>query len=291
MKGSNLIPYKECSELVYRENNHITGVSYVSLTKGRSIRRTHLTQHFVLFVLKGQIEVSCRHYEGRNVSEGHMIFLSRAGYMHISATEEDSALLFFGFDEITIRTNESLMDFLTSHGNLKAHSNNALPVKKDMMDIVDRVVNQIRKGRIKNAAICQAWHTELFITFITYYTKSEVTDFFRPLVSTNISFRDFVENNYTEVDCNAERLIRYSGMSRGTFLKTFKEEFGTTPKHWLTDRFKKELEYWSSLPNATTSYVASKLGITDVRLCQFTRKHYGITPQQLIGKLSKSPRE
>jgi AraC-like DNA-binding protein len=211
--------------------------------------------------------------------------------MHISATEEDSALLFFGFDEITIRTNESLMDFLTSHGNLKAHSNNALPVKKDMMDIVDRVVNQIRKGRIKNAAICQAWHTELFITFITYYTKSEVTDFFRPLVSTNISFRDFVENNYTEVDCNAERLIRYSGMSRGTFLKTFKEEFGTTPKHWLTNRFKKELEYWSSLPNATTSYVASKLGITDVRLCQFTRKHYGITPQQLIGKLSKSPRE
>jgi AraC-like DNA-binding protein len=241
--------------------------------------------------MKGQIEVSCRHYEGRNVSEGHMIFLSRAGYMHISATEEDSALLFFGFDEITIRTNESLMDFLTSHGNLKAHSNNALPVKKDMMDIVDRVVNQIRKGRIKNAAICQAWHTELFITFITYYTKSEVTEFFRPLVSTNISFRDFVENNYTEVDCNAERLIRYSGMSRGTFLKTFKEEFGTTPKHWLTNRFKKELEYWSSLPNATTSYVASKLGITDVRLCQFTRKHYGITPQQLIGKLSKSPRE
>ena len=138
MKRSNLIPYKECSELVYRENNHITGVSYVSLTKGRPIRRTHLTQHFVLFVLKGQIEVSCRHYEGRNVSEGHMIFLSRAGYMHVSATEEDSALLFFGFDEITIRTNESLMDFLTSHGNLKAHSNNALPVKKDMMDIVDR---------------------------------------------------------------------------------------------------------------------------------------------------------
>ena len=32
----------------------------------------------------------------------------------------------------------------------------------------------------------------------------------------------------------------------------------------------------------TEGQIASKLGITDVRLCQLTRKIYGVTPQQLI---------
>ena len=107
-------------------------------------------------------------------------------------------------------------------------------------------------------------------------------EFFRPLVSTNINFRDFVENNYMEVSGNVEKLIRFSGMTQYSFMKKFKEEFGMTPKVWMTGKFKDELEYFSSLPNATTGFVASKMGITDVRLCQLTRKIYGVTPQQLI---------
>ncbi len=52
------------------------------------------------------------------------------------------------------------------------YTHNILPVKEDMKQIVDRMVLQVRKGKIRNGAICQAWHTELFITFVTYYTKT-----------------------------------------------------------------------------------------------------------------------
>ena len=137
-------------------------------------------------------------------------------------------------------------------------------------------------GKIKNAEICQAWNVELFITFITYYTKTQVTEFFRPLMSTEINFKDFIENNYMEVYGNVEKMIQYSGMSEHNFNRRFREEYGMPPKAWMTERFKKDILHYASLPNATTSFVASKLHITDVRLCQLTRKYYDLTPQQLI---------
>ena len=39
-------------------------------------------------------------------------------------------------------------------------------------------------------------------------TKAQITEFFRPLVNSQINFRDFIENNYLEVDSNVEKLTR-----------------------------------------------------------------------------------
>jgi AraC-like DNA-binding protein len=282
MKNFSLIAHQDSIELVYNEHNHITGVSYIPLDDGETIAKAHLEHHYVVFVLKGKVEISCKHYEKKSVSAGHMTFVSKGGFLQMTGHGSTSSLLIFGFNEITVRTNESLMNFLTVHGNQKAYIHNTLPINADMKQIVDRIVTQVRKGRIKNAAICQAWNIELFITFVTYYTKTEVTEFFRPLVCTDISFKDFVENNYAEAEWNAEQLITFSGLSRSMFLKKFKEEFGTTPKVWMTAKFKKELEFYASRPNMKTSYLASILRMSDVRLCQITQRLYRCSPQQLI---------
>ena len=288
MKNYSLISHRDSTELVYQDNNHITGVSYIPLDKGESIIKPHLSHHFVVFVLKGKVEMSCKDFKDKIVNEGHMTFLSKGGFLKVCAHDVNSSLLFFGFDEVTVRTSETLMNFLTAHGNLKGHSHNTLPVKADMKQIVDRIVTQLRRGRMKHPIICQAWNTELFITFISYYTESQITEFFRPIISTDINFRDFIENNYVEVDGNVEKLIKFSGMPAHVFGKKFKEMFGTTPKVWMTERFKQDLKFYASQPNATTSFVASKLRITDVRLCQLTKKFYNRTPQQIIESLRDS---
>lgn len=287
MKNYSLIAHEDSTELVYNDNNHVTGVCYLPLDRGESIMKSHLSHHFVIFVLKGEIELTCKHYESEVVSHGHMSFVSKGGILQITAHETDSSLLIFGFDEISIRTSESLMDFFTTHGNKKEYVHNTLPINTDMQQIVDRIVTQVRKGRMKHPEICLAWNSELFFTFITYYTKTQVTEFFRPLVSTEISFRDFVENNYMEVAGNTEKLIRYSGMKRGAFIKTFKVEFGTTPKTWMNERFKRQMEHYAGMRKITPLVLAKKLGLTDVRLCQLTRKYYDCTPQQLITRLQQ----
>lgn len=282
MKNYSLIAHEDSTELVYNDNNHVTGVCYLPLEQGESIYKSLLTNHFVIFVLKGKIDVTCKYYSGKIVSEGHMVFIAKGENLEFTAHGVNSSLLIFGFDEVTIRTSSSLMDFFTTHGNLKEYVHNTLPIKADMKQIVDRIVTQVRKGKMKSAEICIAWNMELFFTFITYYTKSQVTEFFRPLVSTEISFRDFVENNYMEVEGNVEKLIQYSGMKRGIFIKTFKQEFGTTPKEWMNERFKRHIEHFAALPKITPLILAKKLGLTKVRLCQLTRKYYNLTPGQLI---------
>lgn len=288
MKNYSLIAHEDSTELVYNDSKHVTGVCYLPLDRGESVIKPHLSHHFVVFVLKGTIRLTCKHYKDELVSEGHMTFISKGGILKVTAHEVDSSLLIFGFDEITIRTSESLMDFFTSHGNRKEFVHNTLPIHEDMKQIVDRIVTQVRKGKMKHPEICLAWNMELFFTFITYYTKTQVTEFFRPLVSTDINFRDFIENNYVEVEGNVGRLIRFSGMTEHNFNKKFREEYGMPPKAWMTERFKRDLEHFASKPNATTSFVASKLKITDVRLCQLTRKYYSCTPQQLIERVRAS---
>ncbi len=285
MKNFSLISHQDSTEMVYYENHHITAVSYVPLDKGECITKSHLTHHIVMFVLKGSVEISCKHYEKEVIHKDHMTFLSKGGYMQVMALDEDAGLLFFGFDEITIRTNQSLIDYFSIHGNKHDYEYNSLPIKPSMKQIVDRIFTELRRGKIKDSIICQAWNIELFITFVHYYTKKEVTDFFRPLVSTNIDFKDFVENNYLEVQGQVDKLIRYSGMSAHLFKKAFLREFGMMPKAWLNQRFMQDIKHFAAQPAATTTYVASKLHITDVRLCQLCRKMFACTPQQLIVSL------
>lgn len=286
MKNFSLISHQDSVELVYNENDHITGVTYIQIDRDESIAKPHLSHHFVVFVLKGKIKISCKDYNEKIIGAGHMTFLSKGGFLQVTAHGVNSSLLFFGFDEITIRTDRSLQEFFTAHANKDMHTHTTLPVKEDMKHIVDRMVTQVRKGKIKNGAICQAWHIELFITFVTYYTKTQVTEFFRPIISTDISFRDFVENNYAEVGCSASKLIQLSGMPKHIFNKRFKEEYGVTPKVWMEDRFKRDLQYYASLPNITTKYLAGKLQVTVIKLCKLTSRLYGLTPGELISRLS-----
>ena len=288
MDNFSLISHQDSVELVYNENNHITGVTYIPLDKGESIAKPHLSHHFVVFVLKGRVEISCKDYTEKIVREGYMTFLSKGGFLEVMAHEVNSSLLFFGFDEVTIRTDKSLQDFFTSHANKDMFTHNTLPVKADMKHIVDGIVTQVRKGKIKNGAICQAWHTELFITFVSYYTKAQVTEFFRPIISTDINFRDFVENNYMEVECNALKLIQLSGMPKHIFNKRFKEEYGTTPKVWMEERLRKDLQYYATLPNITTKYLAGKLQMTVIKLCKITNRLYGLTPGELIDRMKSA---
>ena len=55
----------------------------------------------------------------------------------------------------------------------------------------------------------------------------------------------------------------------------------------MTEKFKKKLEFYASRPNMKTSHMASLLRMSDVRLCQITRRLYGCSPQQLIESRQK----
>lgn len=53
----------------------------------------------------------------------------------------------------------------------------------------------------------------------------------------------FVENNFPEVDGKAEKLVRYSGMKRGVFIKPFRPGFGTVTKDWMNEGFIRVRQY------------------------------------------------
>ena len=104
MRNFHIISHMDSIELAHNENGRITGASYISLDRYETVTDPFLQHHVVLFVIKGDIDLTCKHYSEKTVREGSMTFLSRGGLLHIKAGNARTSLLVFGFDEVAIRT-------------------------------------------------------------------------------------------------------------------------------------------------------------------------------------------
>ncbi len=52
----------------------------------------------------------------------------------------------------------------------------------------------------------------------------------------------------------------------------------------MEERLRKDLQYYATLPNMTTKYLAGKLQMTVIKPCKTTNRLYGLTPGELIGR-------
>lgn len=69
-----------------------------------------------------------------------------------------------------------------------------------------RCIPVLRKGSRDYRGIIVLYPTSPISTLSP--TKAQITEFFRPLVNSQINFGGFIENNYLEVDSNVEKLTR-----------------------------------------------------------------------------------
>ena len=274
------------AEIVHNDHGHITGFALRSFRKNESYNDTHSQHYYIIIILQGAVTIDCSHYRHARVEAGQMAFMPKGSLYHIESLEGTSKALFFAFDTTLVRMDINLYNYFVRHAADKPYEFNLLRVNDQMAKVVDMIVSQMTgRRKINITEVCNAWNTLFFVTFVTFYKRTELLDFFRPMMHTRIDFRSFIENNYIEAGGNVEKLLRLSGLTEYQFRKRLNEEFGSNPKQWLTEKMKKQVLHLAKKSDITPTEIARTVHMSQIKFFKFCRKHFDCTATELIAKV------
>lgn len=287
LKSTELLAHglRDKHEIVNVEVKQLNGFACASFSEGEDYSDEHAEHHYILFVQKGGINIQMSHLnnEEMTISCGEMIFIPRNG-SYIFTSLDETKVLFFAFAAPVMRKELKLFNYLSSRAFKGEELLPVLPMDENVKIFVDMVMMQLENDRIKNSEICRSWNNIFFVMLVTYYERKSVTSFIRPVLSKELDFKAFVENNYLQVNGNAVRLANLSGFTLKTFHRRFRQEFGMSAKEWLNERMCKRILQLASAEDSTVTSIAAEIGVSTERLCQLTRANFSCTPSALIEK-------
>lgn len=273
-------------EVAHDNHGLITGFSLRSFKKVHDFEDQMSKHYYLLFMLSGTIEMSCSLYMHRRIHEGEIAFLPKGSLYLIKSCTAKSKVLMFAFDTTMIKMDAPLFNYFVKNASKKPYEFSTLPINDQMGKVIDMIVSQmVASKKVKIASVASAWNTSIFVTFASFYKRSELLEFFRPLMSTVTDFRSFVENNFLEAEGNVSKLMKLSGLTRHIFEKKFREEFGIAPKEWFHRQLRKRILSLARIKETRPKEIARDLHVTIPRLSQICRQHFGCTTTELIARV------
>lgn len=278
-------------ELVHNDHGLITGFSLRSFKKELAVMDHHSNHYYIIYLLEGSIDLSCSLYSKKLVKESEMAFIPKESAYSIQSHTRRSKALFFAFDTTLIKMDSALFNYFVKNASKKPYEFNTLPINEQMRKVLDMILSQItHTKKVKNSQVCISWNMTIFVTFTSFYKRSELLEFFRPIMSTTMDFRSFVENNFLEAEGNVSKLRKLSGLSRHVFEKNFKDIFGSAPKEWFHEQLRKRITSLAKKQDIRPKELARELHINIQRLAQITRLHFDCTPSELIERVQNGKR-
>lgn len=260
-----------------------TGFSVATLHKDEEYRDDLSRYYYIIVVLQGRINLTCKLFRNCEIEQSNMVFVPKDSFFRIIANE-DSEIMAFAFTTTIIRTDKEVLNYFCTHARKFKYSFHKLKLCTDMSLVIDLIRRQLLSGKIKGTDICEAWNTLFFNTVQTFYDRAKVVAFMRPLLSTSINFRTFIENNYIESAGNVTYLIELSGIPASRFHALFGENFGMTAKSWLDNKARQRIQSMASMENVTVTDMAKVFKVSTQRFCGLCRRLFDCTPRELIGR-------
>ncbi|EXY89402.1 bacterial regulatory helix-turn-helix s, AraC family protein [Bacteroides fragilis str. 3998T(B)3] len=135
---------------------------------------------------------------------------------------------------------------------------------------------------------CGHFHTllqqELFFLLRGFYLKEELALLFHPIISAELTFKDFVIGNYFKVS-NVNDLISLSNMCKSSFYCKFKEVFGMTAKQWLLKQRNTHILNKVMTSETTVGELMEEFRFeSQAHFTHYCKQHFNCTPRELIMK-------
>lgn len=141
---------------------------------------------------------------------------------------------------------------------------------------------------LTNKMDCGHFHTllqqELFFLLRGFYLKEELALLFHPIISAELTFKDFVIGNYFKVS-NVNDLISLSNMCKSSFYCKFKEVFGMTAKQWLLKQRNTHILNKVMTSETTVGELMEEFRFeSQAHFTHYCKQHFNCTPRELIMK-------
>ncbi|SHF45692.1 helix-turn-helix domain-containing protein [Dysgonomonas macrotermitis] len=244
----------------------------------------------VVVVRKGTLDFSFGEYLNRHLTVGQMIILP-AGFQLIAKALDDTEFVI-----LRIRTHIELCDRFALEQLLLEKTDKddfndigILESNEVMTEFLDSLIKHIKAG-LRCYHFYEIKIKELLFLLRAYYHKKDLLYFFYPLLSNNLSFSNFILQNYHQVR-TVKELAELTNYSLSGFEKHFKKVFGVSASQWMKSQRAKIIYHDINNGNKTFKEISFHHGFTSpAHFNDFCKSYFGATPGQ-IRKRKFSPKE
>lgn len=238
--------------------------------------------HKIVFLLKGQIKYNLG-IDSENFLTGGNMFLFPSDIELNLTTLEDSDIIV-----VRLPISEQLCDVYSfekllkeSHSNAKMDNGYHTLSINERMDIFLELLNAYITEGLRCTYFFQIKIKEMLFIFRAYYSKEELLRFFYPLLTSDISFSEFVLKHKNEVR-TVKEFAELSNYSLSGFQKRFKKVFGVTAHKWLNEHRSKSILHEINKKERTLKEISNKYGFSSQSYFNdFCKTNFGLTPGQL----------
>ena len=261
-------------------NEHTRIFSFLSLKKGESVERRHLDTTFLVFVIRGAMEVW---YDGDRHVEAHpgKVFLLPGGKPAIGSAQEDSLLLLCAFsNSLRLCSRFSIQQLSKDIPSDISPDFYFLSLDDRLSRFLSLLVDCLQEG-LGCIHFHQIKREELFLYLRASYSKESLARFFYPILGKDMEFKDFIlTHSHTNFD--VKYFATQANMSLSTFNRHFKETFQDIASNWLLLRKQEFVKNDIIMTSMSLAEIAEKYHFSSTSyLVTFCKKYFGKTPNEL----------
>lgn len=186
--------------------------------------------NYLVFILDGDVCVSCNEFINLIFHSGEMIFIGQASNLR-GRTLTSGSLVVFTFEKPSCLCDKLELQSLASVCSSMEYSLVGLEIRPIVLDFLTLLSCYLESG-----AACrhlhEIKHKELFLLLRFYYSRKELARLFHPIIGRSLDFRELVLRNYLRTP-KVRNLAEICGFSMTTFTEKFKKEFNATPLEWM----------------------------------------------------------
>lgn len=240
-----------------------------------------LTHNAVFFQLEGELNISFGNYKDIVVKPGTLYFLPRGVEISAcilgSSIEYIVARLDHDIDKRFIYDNQSALASFDSD----SFTFSTLPIREPLKIFLESI-KCYSKEQAENKQLQNLKFIELYLIFSSYYTKNERINLFYLALKSSSKFKTYILDNYN-VSTTIEELSKKANMSRSTFDRNFKENFGMTPHKWIDLQTRAIILRKAAEPNVSIKDIMYEIGVYNPsQFTQLCKRLCGVNPSQLV---------
>jgi AraC-like DNA-binding protein len=253
--------------------------------KGKTIQLKEMHLNHLLFILDGEMNVSCNEFKNHLCVGGDMIFVARDANLIAETYTEVRYLLLSFNNQIQIIEQLEL-------GDLKEHSNersifNKLTICPPLQGVLDSILFY-QNNKIKSRQLDEAKQKEIFLVMKTFYTQQELSRFLKPVLNQDMDFKAFVFKHYIEAK-NVDELAQLCNLSVRSLTRKFKMYFGDSPYRWMLKQKAHHIKMVLVDRKIPMQQIIKEYGFSSpAHFTTYCKKHFGMTPSAYRKELNGS---
>ena len=255
------------------------GFSLIKLNVGEKLVVERGDYNCLLFLTKGDFEISSEERHDYTVREGHFVFCFRAyQYELVALTEVEIVKAHF----IAAGATCDMIPFNSIAGKIKKINYKFTQVATN--EPINLLLDSV-KLYLENSMRCNHLHRakiqEMFVIFKFFYSQQVQLRTFYNLFDRNQSFVSLVKNNAPRVK-TVEELADICGFRIQHFNNMFKQEFHDTPYSWMQKQRIIEIERLLTETNVPLKSIIKMYSFTNHgHFALFCRKYLKKTPLKI----------